>query len=425
MRWCAHESVRCLNHYDTFRKYFCEVCGRVYVCDCERQLATAFLPYQTREGREYGTHRRFQVDGFASAMCAECRGEPEEAHPRAAIWGQKGKVERFYWREIFKTQCELASAWLAENGQPGYNFVDFQARFPQAAAEFKKKAKRHWQEQHRRNAKYDLSERTESHFLSGTHIPVLEVEAPYIQVEKGDQKVGKWIGAGDRRMGAEQLALEWFVAQGFRATGCERVLISCWFGTFLASVVQDPADPRQQQVTRGSTKGWRSRNPNTPLISFSLPEDFGSQEYFERRRDAFEARFRQLRQLSQLVDLFDELLPSSELLRDYLWANDDESIATAREALTVVPPAIVLASLAWTAGSFWKRQPGWPDLFVYRGDKFRFVEVKSPHDRLSQEQMRWFEWAIDVGIPCQLMRIKRGRPSNEALEQTARRAAAW
>ncbi len=407
MSSCTHDTVRCLNHYDTFRKYFCKDCERVYICACEWHLAITFLPHQTRDAQEYGTRKQFSVDGFAPSMCAECRGKPEEAHPRAAIWGQKGKVERFYWREIFKTECELASAWLAEKGESVQDIINFQSRFPEAAAEIRKEAKRRWQHLHRQQAKYDLSERTEAQFLSSIDISTIEVEAPYIQVTKGDQKIGKWIGTGGRRVSAEEFAREWFIAQGFGVLRCERILISCWFGAFLASVVQDPEDPRQQQCMRGSTRGWRSDIRDTPLISFSLPEDFGSLDYFERRRGAFEARLLELRSIPRLADLFDELLNSSESLRDYLWANEDEAIATAREALLVVPTEIVLRSLSWTAESFWERQPGWPDLFIYRGDEFRFVEVKSPHDHLSQEQMRWFEWAIEADIPGQLLRIKR------------------
>jgi hypothetical protein len=32
---CAHSHSRCLNHYDTYRKYLCVDCGAVYMCACE------------------------------------------------------------------------------------------------------------------------------------------------------------------------------------------------------------------------------------------------------------------------------------------------------------------------------------------------------------------------------------------------------
>lgn len=130
---CEHCRVRCVNHYDTFRKYLCENCGGVFICECERQLAIAFLPHQLKLAVEYGTHEEYQVTGFAPNICAECRGEKEEAHPRAAIYGQKGKVERYYWREIFKTYCEYVLNWLQQNSEQVKDIIKFQSKFPDVA----------------------------------------------------------------------------------------------------------------------------------------------------------------------------------------------------------------------------------------------------------------------------------------------------
>lgn len=130
---CEHCRVRCVNHYDTFRKYLCENCGGVFICECECQLAIAFLPHQLKLAVEYGTHEEYQVTGFAPNICAECRGEKEEAHPRAAIYGQKGKVERYYWREIFKTYCEYVLNWLQQNSEQVKDIIKFQSKFPDVA----------------------------------------------------------------------------------------------------------------------------------------------------------------------------------------------------------------------------------------------------------------------------------------------------
>lgn len=80
MKNCPHENVICLNHYETFRKYLCQDCNNVLMCDCEKELALQFLPYQTKFGTEYGTQLKYPVSGFAEKICKECRGEKEEAH---------------------------------------------------------------------------------------------------------------------------------------------------------------------------------------------------------------------------------------------------------------------------------------------------------------------------------------------------------
>jgi hypothetical protein len=161
---------------------------------------------------------------------------------------------------------------------------------------------------------------------------------------------------------------------------------------------------------RHSTRGWSPSNRNTPIVEFDLPEDFGNAEHYERRQDAFVSRIEALKTTDCLAALFEDLLAESEGLRDYLWVNDETALGVARAALLAMPRDVVVACIDWGIRDFWLRQPGWPDLFVFRGKDFRFVEVKSPKDELSQEQMRWFEWAItSAHIPCEICRVKKGK----------------
>jgi len=405
---CKHSKVHCLNHYDTFRKYLCEDCGGVFICECEHQLAVAFLPHQVRLANEYGTRKRYPVTGFASNICAKCRGEKEEAYPRAAIYGQKGKVKRYYWREIFKTYCEYALDWLQRNSEQVKDIIEFQAKFPNVAKDLKKRAKKCWQTIHRQSPKYDLKEETEASFLSRVQVPVVKIEAEYRQVEKRGQRIGKWINQCGELVAVEEIATEWYCSKGYTVLECERKFISAWVGTFLASPIQDCNDARVRPVSRNSTKGWTPNNRNTRLISILLPEDFGSAEYYKRREVAIQGRIHEMRIAGNLRTLFDTLMAEGESLRDYLWADGDKTIAVARKALNILPKEIVVSTVEWAIQDFWHRQPGWPDLFAYKGKDFVFAEVKSPHDKLSLEQMNWFKWAIEQAhIPCEIYRVEK------------------
>jgi Holliday junction resolvase-like predicted endonuclease len=405
---CEHSTVRCLNHYDTFRKYLCENCGGVYICECERQLAITFLPHQIRLAVEYGTQKEYPVTGFASNICAECRSEDEEAHPRAAIYGQKGKVARYYWREIFKTYCEYVLNWLQQNSGQVKDINEFKSKHPDIAREFKKKAKKYWQMIHDQSPKYDLKEQTEAEFLSQVRIPLIKIGADYRQIEKNGKLIGKWINQSGELTSVEEIAAEWYRSKGYTVLTCERKFISAWVGTFLALPIQDPSDVCVRPTFRNSTKGWTRHNRNTGLISIPLPEDFGSAEYYKRREVAIQASIQRMRATGNLQILFDELLDNSESLRDYLWVNDDEAVKVARIVLSVLPKKTVVDVVEWAIQDFWHRQPGWPDLFAYKGNDFIFVEVKSPHDELSQEQMNWFQWAIEQAhLPCEICRVKK------------------
>jgi len=377
------------------------------MCECKKELALQFLPHQISHGRESGTYIRYAVSGFARNICPSCRGEKEKAHPRAAIYGQKGKIERYYWREIFKTYLEKARSWLAERNIVIKYVIDFENRFSKEAKRMRKEAKKFWQFRHKKAPKYDLKEPTEAAFLSKVDVPQKYLDSKYVQVQKGEQKIGKWIGLKGKPSCAEDVVIDWYENEGFSVRKCERKLISVLIGTFCAPVIQDPKDPRVRIGMRHSTRGWTSNKRDTPLIQFLLPEDFGTKEYFKRRSKAFNNLLKGLEK-TELKALFEEMLNSSTSLRDYLWVNNDEAVELGRFALRVMPQLLVLKCIEWAIRDFWNRQSGWPDLFVFTDDEFWFVEVKTPHDKLSLEQMSWFRWAIEeVSIPCEIFRLRR------------------
>ncbi len=404
---CTHSNVRCLNHYEIFRKYLCEDCSGVFICECEKELALTFLPHQVNFAQEYGTRKQFRVTGFAPKVCAECRGESEIPHPMAAIYGRKGKVERYYWREIYKTYCQNTLEWMNQNSEKVKDILEFQKRFPDIAKELEKKAKNHWKTVAKQNPKYDMKETTNSEFLSRVPVREVQISAEYKQIEKDNQKVGKWVGQDGNLVSVEQIAIENYVAQGYSVLRCERTLISTWIATFLCKAIQDTADPRVREVFRNSTKGWTSKAKNTGLIRILLPEDFGAAEFYERRKDAIALAIEYMQNAENLVTLFDELLEVGESLRDYLWVNNDEAVDIARTALGVLPKDVVISSVEWAIQDFWQRQPGWADLFVYNNEEYKFAEVKSPLDELSQEQMQWFGWAVEKEIPCEILKVRQ------------------
>ena len=110
----------------------CQGCGKVLICACEEQQARTFLPHQISFGRELESQQRVPVDGFAPRICAECRGETEELHPVAEIWGRKGKVERFYWREIRRTYYALLLEHY-DNRFPFRSIVEHDIQCPEFA----------------------------------------------------------------------------------------------------------------------------------------------------------------------------------------------------------------------------------------------------------------------------------------------------
>ncbi len=412
---CNHTNIRCLNHYCIFRRYHCLDCENVLICKCEESLATKFLPHQARitEERIDLKVKSTFINGFGVNLCAACRGEKEEAHPKAAIYGLKGKVERYYWREIFKTYCTYVENWLNENNKSINDITEFDFNYPNEAKILNKKAKEFWKKEHRKNPKYDTTELSEAQFLRKIPVHIETVFAPYVHIIKNNQKIGKWKSQFGLLESPENIAKHWYENKGYNVIHCERSLISAWVGTFLCYPIQSTNDEKSKIVMRHSTVNWTSKSRNTPLIYFRLPEDFGSSDYYLRRKESIDDWINGFKSAINLMPIFEALLEDGTSLRDYLWANDEKSLKIAANALEVMKPKEVVTCLKWAIEDFWNRQPGWPDLFIYKNNEYKFVEVKSPHDRLSIEQMNWFEWAItESKIPCEICRIKEEKPPN-------------
>ncbi len=411
---CRHKNVTCLNHYDTFRKYLCHDCGEVWMCECERELALQFLPHQTRDGREYCTGLYYPVSGFAKNICLSCRGQREEEHPRAAIYGQKGKVERFYWREIYKTYLESVRFFLEEQEITVEDIIDFERKFPKTAKLMKKEAKKVWQVRHKTNPLYDLKELTEAAFLSKVKVPERFVDFEYVLLLRRNRKIGRWVGQKGNLLAVEDVVAEWYEKQGFSVMKCERKLINVLVSTFCAPVILDPTDPRRIVRVSHPTKWLTPTKRATAILRGSWGTDFGSKEYFIRRSKDFTTLLESLEK-TDMKELFEKLLEPSKPLRIYLGADNNEALELGRTALRVMPQSMILKCIDWAIRYFWGRQSGWADLFIFRDEEYKFVEVKSPYDELSLDQMQWFKWAVEEAhIPCEILRVKKATTNNKS-----------
>jgi hypothetical protein len=394
---CNHQRVRCLNSYDTFRKYLCEDCNGVWICECEKEFALAFLPHQTRIATEYGTGERYSVDGFANKLCMTCRGEKEEPHPKAPGYG--GKVERYYWREIYMTYLTLARDYLMKNNVNVKDILQFEERFPAISENLRKDARKHWQEVHKVNPKYEIVPGPkEVDFLKEVMIPIREIKA----ISDGS---GKWLNEKGENVSVQEIAAENYRNEGFTVWFNTNNLITIYVATFCNSVIQDRTDPKVRIGMRGSTANYFLNKKPGPDISFLLPEDLGSREYYTRREKQLKELFSKLEKMNSLSTFFDENLEQSKSLRDYLWVNDDYVVEMAKDSLKVIPKSTVISFLDWAIRHFGHRHSGWPNLLLLKSGEYRFSVIKSPKAKLSIDQMQWFRWANEMKIPYELCRV--------------------
>ena len=49
---------------------------------------------------------------------------------------------------------------------------------------------------------------------------------------------------------------------------------------------------------------------------------------------------------------------------------------------------------------------GLPDLLVWSENHYEFVEIKSPNDTLSSQQLFWLRYFKELGVNAKVLRIK-------------------
>jgi hypothetical protein len=358
------------------------------MCECEKEIAQRFRPYQTKYGYEYGTEKSYKVDGFAPNICPTCRKEREEAHPMK--YGGTA-VERYYWREIKKTYWKMVLEWLSEKNIPPENSLVFEGKYSEEANLLESEAKEIWQKRHLQDPLYVTDRTTEADFLSQVKVPEQFIKGKCIQTEKNGQPVINWINREGKACPIEDMVADWYRAKGFSVRRCEGKLISVLIGTLCLSVILQPG--KSNRIYTGGA---------------NLAEGFGSKEFAKNRSEDFEKLITELDNSADLQVMFEDRLEQSKGLRIYIGVEDDYAVELGRIALRTMPRELILKCIRWGFEHFWDHRCGWPDLFVFNDKNFLFAEVKGPRDRLSLDQMNWFKWAIkEVDIPCEIVRVKK------------------
>lgn len=186
----------------------------------------------------------------------------------------------------------------------------------------------------------------------------------------------------------EQGVLAHFQACDWHGLFAENQLWRGLFGLLLWNVLYDPAAGALHHPLQRA------------------PSDLRRPEFFAQRQGAIAER---LRLLDDRIGLAAEL--ERTLVAKWGIANPlvvwtpalPELISTTCRLLQPAQLRAVLTTLA--------RDPagnghGFPDLLLWRGSDYRFVEVKSPTDQLAPQQLFWLENFQTCGIAASLLRVR-------------------
>ena len=395
---CGHPCRICLNQHELIRKYRCPDCGAVMMCTCDEEFGRRFLAHQLNEGCELETQERVAVThGFEPRICSECRGLPADPAPAAAIPGRTSKIKRYYWRELFFAEHAAQADWDSEH--PDANADERCA----AHAQIEKAVLEDIKALHARAPKYAFSEKSQAEVIALYGVTVEPLQATYAK----DGKKGAQIVSGSEVISAEEFASHHYIGQGWQVLKLESVPFHVLFGAMTWLLIQGYDDPLCRLVSFGDRIAFEEKRPGE-MVWTHLPSDFGSKGYGERRAKAINEHFNEMLRDDDPLWLFDYWLEPSEGFRQYLWAHRSEDIARARRLLEILPFETVKTILRYLVEGYWDRYLGWPDLLLYRQGEFKFVEVKSSNDKLSEEQKAWIADNHDIlKLPFSIAKIHK------------------
>jgi hypothetical protein len=289
--------------------------------------AVSFLPHQLDEGTELETQARTPVTaGFQPKICTECRGLPAVTAPVAEIYGRTGKVERYYWRELYFMKEERLANWMSAH--PDANEVVEGKRI-------EKEVLAELQHLHRTHPKYAFTDLSQDEVIRRYKVDVVRMDASYL----AQGQKGRVIDDGKEGCSAETFVGDRYEGEGWKGLKLESTPSHVLFGVFMWLLIQDSTDAKVRIVGFGERSAFEARQEGREIWTL-LPEDFGGKAYVARRADKVAEHF-ELLSPDELPWLFEYWLEPSADFRNYLWAHRADDVERARRLIEILPPETI------------------------------------------------------------------------------------
>lgn len=192
----------------------------------------------------------------------------------------------------------------------------------------------------------------------------------------------------DYRHSVELGSLEYFLEQGYSGAFSENFSWRALFGLLLWDIIFDPS-----------------------LVAFHhpfqrRPSDLYLPDFYEKRRTQVEQRLDSLQGPDELVA--------------YLWETFEKQFGTANPFVVWDPeiwgmvkvlasriPFSALKTIVQTmAENLVENSRGMPDLLIWNDDHYELLEIKSPNDTLSNQQLFWLRTFRELGVNARVLRVR-------------------
>ena len=197
--------------------------------------------------------------------------------------------------------------------------------------------------------------------------------------------------------GVEAAVLAHYQALGWNGVHSENWLWNASFGLLLWDVIFDPA----------------IGTFHSPLQL--APSDLHDAAFYSRRQSAIEVRLDMLARPDAALALMRRHFDQKQGIANPFVYWHCELLDLLDVMLRRLPPLGHAAALRHLAQDVRRHARGLPDLFLWNGRDYRFVEIKAENDHLAGHQYEWLRVLKQAGIEVALERVER--PSKRRADQ--------
>lgn len=137
----------------------------------------------------------------------------------------------------------------------------------------------------------------------------------------------------------------------------------------------------------------------------TVPSDFYTPLFLEKRSEAIQQRMEVLRHPKRFHNIVRHHFESKMGMSNPMMGWHEDLLPLVEKCYACLKPKQISNVLLEMAKNLKENTKGFPDLFVWDEQSYSFIEVKSPSDQLSAQQLYWLHFFEKQGISAKVIRV--------------------
>ena len=135
------------------------------------------------------------------------------------------------------------------------------------------------------------------------------------------------------------------------------------------------------------------------------PTDFYTPAFLRKRKKQVLERLKVLEHADRFYRIIQHHYETKVGMNNPMVSWHESILPLVAQCYDCLEPPQISSILLEMAQDLRENTRGFPDLFVWNGTSYRFIEVKSPNDHLSAQQLHWLHFFQQQGVKAEVIRV--------------------